>query len=318
MKKMTHRLTEELKLLSFENHDSCIKCQYNFVAGDTTHLGYDSENEPLYVCEKCSSSLNETAIRYHFSPRPYEIPNANTQLWRYMDFAKYVSMLANEGLYFASAETFDDLFEGAKGVKKNKDKWDEFHLEFFRKAIENPPEGYLNELSKEEVEQNSQRLLKGLERAGLSSKKFTFVNCWHENEFESEAMWRLYSNYFENAVAIKTSFKNLYISMGKNPSISIGRIKYLDLNNKYAGVNNAFWRKRKSFEYEREVRAILIDPECNDRGKIIKCDLSILIEEIFVSPKSPAWFVKTINDVNNKYGLKVKVSTSQLNEEPFF
>lgn len=190
--------------------------------------------------------------------------------------------------------------------------------QFFRQAIENPPEGYLNELSKEEVGQHSQRLLKELERAGLSTKKFTFVNCWHENEFESEAMWRLYSNYFENAVAIKTSFKNLYISMGKNPSIKIGRVKYLDLNNEYAGVNDAFWRKRKSFEHEREVRAILIHPGCNDRGKIIKCDLSILIEEIFVSPKSPAWFIKIINDVNNKYGLKVKVSTSQLNEEPFF
>lgn len=315
---MTHSISEDLKRLAFENYDNCIKCRYSFAEGDTAHLGYCVNKEPLYLCEQCSYLLNETAVRYHFTPRPYEIPKANTQLWRYMDFSKYVSMLVDSGLYFARADTFEDVFEGAKGIKKNKDKWDKFYLHTFRSAIENPPEGYKKNLSDKEVEQHSQRILKELESSGELSRRYTFINCWHENEFESEAMWRLYSNYFENAIAIKTSFKNLYLSMGRDPSIRVGYVKYLDLNSKYAGVNDAFWRKRKSFDHEREVRAIKIDRKSNKSGIVISCNLSVLIEEIYISPTSPIWFEKIVNDISRKYGLNVKARLSQLNEEPFF
>ena len=34
-----------------------------------------------------------------------------------MDFAKYVSLLSTSALYFARADTFNDTFEGAKGLK---------------------------------------------------------------------------------------------------------------------------------------------------------------------------------------------------------
>jgi hypothetical protein len=131
-------------------------------------------------------------------------------------------------------------------------------------------------------------------------------------------MWRLYSGYLENAIAVKTSFKKLYLSMGRDPDIRIGRVKYINLQKEYAGVNDAFWRKRKSFEHEKEVRAIFTDRMNHNPGEIVPCDLSILIEEVFVSPKSPSWFVDTVNDVNEKYGLGIKVSPSQLNGEPFF
>jgi hypothetical protein len=86
----------------------------------------------------------------------------------------------------------------------------------------------------------------------------------------------------------------------------------------FAGVNDSFWRKRKSFEHEREVRALIHDHECNEKGKIIKCDLNTLVEEVFLSPSSPVWFFDLINDVNEKFGINVKVSQSRLNDEPFF
>jgi len=159
MQTMTLRLTEELKRLSFENHDNCVKCKRTFTPGDTTHLGYSQQNASLYVCDQCSYLLHETAIRHSFTPRPYEVPKANAPLWRYMDFSKFVSLLMNKGLYFARADTFDDFFEGAKGVSKNKDKWEKYHLYFFRQAIENPPENYKNTLSDNDVEKESQMYL---------------------------------------------------------------------------------------------------------------------------------------------------------------
>ena len=318
MQKMTNRLTTELRRLSFENHDYCISCGYSFCKGDTAHLGYGFDDSPLYACDACISKLKETATRVYFTPRPYAVPTPSSQLWRYMDFTKYISLLSSRGLYFTRSDCFEDMFEGAKGLKKNKAKWDSHYLDFFRSAIKNPPEGYNCQLSESEVEEQAQKLLCDLETGGEAHKKRTFVNCWHESEHESEAMWRLYSSFLANAVAVRTSYKSLYSSLGKDPSISIGRIEYINLKEKYAGVYDSFWRKRKSFEHEREVRALLQDFESPDLGRIVPCDLDVLIEEVFVSPKAPPWFLHLINDVNEKYGVKVKVSPSELGEEPFF
>lgn len=315
---MTQRLTKELSLVAFEHHDECVSCGYKFQEGDTSHLGYDIYDKPLYVCDRCSNKLNETAVRYVFMPRPYEIPPFESKLWRYTDFTKYVSMVSAKGLYFARADCFQDTFEGAKGLKKNKEKWDEHYLQFFREAIKNPPEDYEFKVSDEEIEKQAKRLLEDLERGGELSKKRTFINCWHENENESEAMWKLYSSFLDNAIAVRTSYNSLYHALGRNPSINIGRVNYIDFQKKYAGINSAFWHKRKSFEHEKEVRAVLIDISNPDKGKVVPCNLSILIEEIFVSPSAPSWFTQLVNDVNEKYGIKVKVSSSELIQEPFF
>lgn len=318
MQEMTHRLTDELRRLAFENHDECVSCGYKFKDRDTSHLGYDINHKPLYVCDNCSGQLKETAIRHSFSFRPYEIPSSESKLWRYTDFTKYVSLLSTRGLYFARADCFKDTFEGAKGIRTNKEKWDNYYLDFFREAIRNPPEGNVLEYSPEEVETEAKRLLDDFDRSGEFCKKHTFINCWHENEHESEAMWRLYSSVLENAIAIRTSYDSLYRALGRNPGISIGRIKYIDFRKICAGVNVAYWRKRKSFEHEKEVRAILRDWECSERGKTVPCDLSVLVEGIFVSPSAPYWFSQLVDDVNEKYGLKVKVSQSELVQEPFF
>jgi hypothetical protein len=318
MQKMTHRLTEELLRLSYENHDNCVACGYAFKEGDTSHLGYDKSGKPLYVCDKCSNQLHETAVRHYFSPRPYDIPTDNAKLWRYMDFTKYVSLLSTPGLYFARADTFSDAFEGAKGLRKNKQKWDEHYLSFFKMAIKNPPEGFNCDMPDEEIEKQAYKLLLDLEGAGESIKKHTFISCWHENEHESEAMWRLYSSFIDNAIAVRTTCKKLNLALGRNPSISIGRVRYIDFKKKYAGINDSFWMKRRSFEHEKEVRAIIIEHDTTELGKVVPCNLSVLIEEVFVSPSAPDWFVNLVNDLNNKYGLNIKVSSSELNAEPFF
>lgn len=318
MQEMTHRLTLPLRRLQHEHHDSCASCGYLFKEDDTTHLGYDAASDPLYVCDKCSRALVETAARYRFSARPYIVPEPSARLWRYMDFTKYVSMLASHGLYFARADRFEDSFEGAKGLKKNKKRWDDHYLAFLRHIIRNPPPGNKCELSDSEVEEQAQKLLLVFQADGEKSKKLTFLNCWYESEHESEAMWRLYASYLPNAIAVKTSYQSLYLSLGRNPSISIGRVQYIDLATEYAGPNEAFWRKRKSFEHEREVRALLVDLHTEEPGKTVPCDLSLLIEQIFVSPRAPSWLTDLVDDVSNKYGLLVNVSTSQLIEEPFF
>lgn len=318
MQKMTHRLTEELRRLVHENHDICTTCGYEFKEGDTSHLGYDKEDEPRYLCDSCSSELKEIAVRHYFTPHPYETPDNESRLWRYMDFTKYVSMLSTSSLYFARADVFDDIFEGAKGVITNKQMWDEHYLSFFRQTMKSPPDGVEWNLSKEHIEKEAQRLLNEMNSNGAYMREQVYISCWHENEHESEAMWRLYSSYLDNAIAIRTTYSSLYNSLGRDPSISIGRVKYIDFNKSYAGPNESFWRKRKSFEHEREVRAMLYDFQSEGIGKSLNCDLPSLIEEVVVSPTAPHWFVDVMNDINDKFNINIIVKQSKLNDVPFY
>ncbi|TFH84902.1 hypothetical protein EQG41_20090 [Billgrantia azerbaijanica] len=235
-----------------------------------------------------------------------------------MDFSKYVSLLSRSSIYFARSDTFEDHFEGAQGVKSNREKWDRHYLEFFERAILSSPDVGITQLTGDEVKSESQRLLKQLQNIGEYGRERTYINCWHENEHESEAMWRLYSSYINNAVAIKTTYKRLSSSLEERENIQIGMVEYLDFKKQFSGVNSAFWRKRKSFQHEREVRAVYFEFNNENPGILIPCCLSTLIEAVYVSPKAPDWFKSVVNDVNSKYGLDVLVSDSELNEEPFY
>ena len=318
MQPMTHRMTLELRRLAKEHHDNCSRCERRFHDGDTFHLGYDNSDSPLIACDKCATSFKETASRHVFSERPYQVPRSVSVLWRYMDFTKYVSLLSSSALYFARADSFDDIFEGAKGMAANKGRWNSHYLDFFRAAIRNPPPGYSFELNDDEVEREATRLLSELEQSGESSRTRTFISCWHANEHESEAMWRLYSSFLPNAVAVRTTYQRLYDALDRDPSIDIGHVQYIDLKTQYAGVNDAFWRKHISYQHEREVRAIQQGYEFKGVGKLVPCNLSTLIESVFVSPKAAGWFVNLVNDVNAKFGIPLTVADSELIAEPFF
>lgn len=318
MQPMTARLTLDLSRMAHEQHDQCVSCGHRFVEDDTTHLGYDAKGDPLYVCDSCSGALVETAVRYRYSALPYVRPEHDSYLWRYMDFAKYVSLLSSRSIFFARVDTFDDQFEGAKGLRQRKGKWDEHFLNFFREALRTAPGNPSQRLSDEEIERRAPEFIADLERIGTQDKGRTFVNCWHENRFESEAMWRLYSSFVPNALAVRTTYARLYEALGRDPMIPIGRVKYIDMNRSFAGVNDAFWRKRISFQHENEVRALIRDGDCKNPGKLVPCDLHVLVEAVYVSPLAPQWFSVVVNDVTAKYGLNVTVSASSLNDQHFF
>lgn len=48
------------------------------------------------------------------------LTNQNAKIWRYMDFAKFVSMLEKNTLFFVKANKFEDPYEGT--VPKFNDK----------------------------------------------------------------------------------------------------------------------------------------------------------------------------------------------------
>jgi hypothetical protein len=83
--------------------------------------------------------------------------------------------------------------------------------------------------------------------------------------------------------------------------------------------------KRKSFEHERELRAICGDirdmetaMHAPNPGIWNGLDLNKLISNIYISPTSSTWFKELVDELIKKYELTIPVTQSALNEEPLF
>jgi hypothetical protein len=107
------------------------------------------------------------------------------------------------------------------------------------------------------------------------------VSCWHENETESVAMWKLYVSGREG-VAIKTTVSSLIQLLSVGRELKLGRVVYRDINDfEYSPdifvfedgqrtgstdilsiERNIIFRKNKGYAHEQEVRAVIYDTYC--------------------------------------------------------
>ena len=129
-------------------------------------------------------------------------PPADAVLWRYMSFTKFVSLLTKEALFFARVDKLEDPFEGSLSP---------INIELRPHMYDGKPK--------------DQQLLVG--EFIRSLRRLTLVNCWHENRYESDAMWKLYSGT-EDGVAIRTDFHSLSKSLMGEQAVYIGKVKYVN------------------------------------------------------------------------------------------
>ena len=160
-----------------------------------------------------------------------------------------------------------------------------------------------------------------------------FINCWHMNSDESDAMWKIYSRD-SYGVAIRSSFNRLSASFRDAPhQIFIGEVEYRDYMNTVIDPSNAFFRymsKRLAFSHERELRAIwmignpaqraLVAADetgiADVRGFDIPIDLDVLVDSIVVNPHSAPWFIDLVRSVSKKWELHLQVIVSDMSQEP--
>lgn len=98
----------------------------------------------------------------------------------------------------------------------------------------------------------------------------------------------------------------------------IGEVNYIDYKKEYIPFDDMFFPflfKRKSFQYEREVRIIAdISSEnitIND-GLKIDVDINQLIERIYIHPKSENWYKKLVIELVSKLGFDFEIEKSDL------
>jgi hypothetical protein len=132
---------------------------------------------------------------------------------------------------------------------------------------------------------------------------------------------------------VQTTFGRLKESFKKNEtySIYIGKVEYKDHNKDIVDVGNMFnyilW-KRKSFEYENELRAVIWAKENPDgkgvrnfdqaNGQYIETDLTMLIENVYTTPfEKDEWFNNLVKDLIKRFGFSFNCSKSNLMDKPF-
>lgn len=247
-------------------------------------------------------------------------------IWRYMDFAKYVALLRSKALYFARLDKMDDPFEGSISRAE--------HEEIVKTARKGEEEGQL-------PKEWRGRYFDVLMQNARNGRRSCYINCWHFNEGESEAMWRLYSQS-TFAIAIRSTYARLRDVLptqdkSGRPYVGpfLGQVTYMDhLVDKLPTGNLLvpIMNKRPSFQHERECRALIWRPEPDNYiflsdpelifkeypvGLNIEVNLPSLVEHTVVSPLAPGWFLDSVADVTAKYGFEWPTIASQLASKPY-
>lgn len=123
--------------------------------------------------------------------------------------------------------------------------------------------------------------------------KTFYINCWRIDNYESEAMWKLYCPQGEG-IAIQTTYIKLVDSLPADDEIYFELIKYIDYEMEEFSTNafSPIMHKRKAFEHEKEIR--LIKPllehwnsqeiEGKEYGLNVSWDFKSTLENIYVKP----------------------------------
>lgn len=225
-----------------------------------------------------------------------------------MDFTKFVSLVSSGSLFFCRSDLLKDPFEGSyskANVVLRPQVYKDMPSDEFGMMMEQMP-GFAKWV-----------------------REWTYINCWHANEYESAAMWDLYAKTNE-AVAIETSYQKLKNVLPENAFI--GYVNYIDYESEWLPEGNTFYpftHKRKSFEHEKEVRAVIQELPKNENGievgkqntqpgTMVPTVLNDLITTIHVAPTAPAWLAELVAEVREKYEISATVRKSDLYSEPVF
>jgi hypothetical protein len=216
----------------------------------------------------------------------------NTIVWKYLDLSKFLDMLLSQQLFMSRSDKFEDQYEGT---------FSEPTFEEIKKIAANKPE-FLDYYK--------------------SHREKVVISSWHINEYESFAMWQIFTKNNEG-LAIQSTIGRLKEALQPENRVEqyIGNVNYIDYKKEYIPFDNAFFPflfKRKSFQYEREVRIITDVSSHNisvNEGIKINLDLNQLIEKIYIHPKSENWYKKLVIELVSKLNFNIEIEKSDLESD---
>jgi hypothetical protein len=238
--------------------------------------------------------------------------NMDTIITRYMSFPKFVSFL-KDGLFIPNGKLFEDKWEGWLPIKIMRKEAIKSYIETFHALAQ-----------------------------------WIYVSCWHKEECENYAMWKIYGQISE-AVAIDTTMDKLkmaYLNDYPNTLAILDEIDYalkenqeqkyfsrvLRLINKKpieVGIGQNYYHmkffffKDKGFDFEHEVRLVALDESFNLKASNTKAGIYVnfrsvesFIQKVKISPTAPKWFEGLVSDLLKRYGIATKIEHSRFFEQP--
>ncbi|SDX51614.1 DUF2971 domain-containing protein [Flavobacterium degerlachei] len=216
----------------------------------------------------------------------------DTIVWKYLDLSKFLDLLMSKKLFMSRSDKFEDQYEGT---------FSEPTFEEIKKLSTNNPD-----------------FLKYYK----THREKVAISSWHINEYESFAMWQIFTQNSEG-LAIQSTIGRLQNALipENNYKQFIGEVNYIDYKKEYIPFDDMFFPflfKRKSFQYEREVR-ILTDVAENkmtlNDGLKINVDIDQLIEKIYIHPKSENWYKNLVIDLVKQLGFDFAIEKSDLESD---
>lgn len=228
------------------------------------------------------------------------IENSNIKLsedddiivWKYLDLSKFLDMLISKKLFMSRSDKFEDQYEGT---------FSEPTFEEIKKIAENNP-NFLDYYK--------------------SHREKVVISSWHANEYESFAMWQIFTKNNEG-LAIQSTIGKLKSSLQPEKKFEqyIGEVNYIDYKKYFIPFEDTFFPflfKRKSFQYEREIRIISDTSLHNleiDNGLKVDVNINQLIEKIYIHPKSENWYKKLVIELVKKLGFDFTIEISDLESD---
>ena len=215
-----------------------------------------------------------------------------TIVWKYLDLSKFLDLLLSKKLFMSRSDKFEDQYEGT---------FSEPTFEEIRKlSIDNPD--FLDNYK--------------------SHREKVVISSWHINEYESFAMWQIFTQNSEG-LAIQSTIGRLQKALQPEEHFQqyIGEVNYIDYKKEYIPFDDLFFPflyKRKSFQYEREVRIISDVTQNNlklNDGLKINVDVNLLIEKIYIHPKSENWYKNLVIQLVAKLGFDISIEKSDLESD---
>jgi hypothetical protein len=206
--------------------------------------------------------------------------------------SKFLDLLLSQKLFMSRSDKFEDQYEGT---------FSEPTFEEIKKLSTNNPD-FLDYYK--------------------THREKVAISSWHINEYESFAMWQIFTQNSEG-LAIQSTVRRLQDALApeKNYRLHIGEVNYIDYKKEYIPFDDLlfpFLFKRKSFQYEREIRIITDVTETkiklND-GLKINVDIGQLIEKIYIHPKSENWYKKLVIQLVTQLGFDFEIEKSDLESD---
>ncbi len=220
------------------------------------------------------------------------LPAEDTIVWKYLDLSKFLDLLLCKQLFMSRSDKFEDQYEGT---------FSEPTFEELKKISGDNPEF--------------------LDKYKLHRKNVV-ISSWHINEYESYAMWQIFTKNNEG-LAIQSTIGRLQQALAPENRYEqhIGEVKYIDYKKEKIPFDNKFFPflfKRKSFQYEREVRIISdLTPHqlFIHEGIKTNVDINRLIEKIYIHPKSENWYKNLVFQLMEQLGFSFEIEKSDLESD---